>query len=261
MSSSRSQNGSQWITGSLLESKRRKMALQQLIALPISIAIHFIIIIALIILSMKAVTYIENAPVWVGMHNMPSFNESNKSGSSRNIAKKVDEPQMFAPSVIPDNAVPVSLAAVAEKTTLPIFDVHDKLNAKDARTLLTDNNRIEPQIDLATLLKMEPPKRIGIDAQGEQPKIISRIQPAYPEAALRAFIEGMVVLEVIVSKYGTVADVKVLKSLNPMLDQSAVNAVYQWKFEPGKINNVPMNAYMTITVIFKLQQKDQDLSL
>jgi len=63
-----------------------------------------------------------------------------------------------------------------------------------------------------------------------QRRIISKIVPAYPEIAKRYRIKGIVKLEVIVRKDGSVRSAKVLGG-SPVLIGSATDAVSSWKFE------------------------------
>jgi protein TonB len=61
---------------------------------------------------------------------------------------------------------------------------------------------------------------------------ISRIAPVYPEMARRLGIAGAVKLEIVVRANGTVKSTRTVGG-NPVLIQSAINAVLKWKFEPA----------------------------
>lgn len=95
------------------------------------------------------------------------------------------------------------------------------------------------------------PLRVGGDVKA--PKLVNRIDPKYPEIARKARIQGIVILEAIINKQGDVTDVKVLKSLNSLCDQAAMEAARQWKFEPGTQNDIPVDVVMTLTVQFQLK--------
>ena len=47
---------------------------------------------------------------------------------------------------------------------------------------------------------------------------------------------------------GSVEDVRVLKSVNPLLDASAVRAVGQWRYRPATLNGRAVRVYLTVTV-------------
>ncbi|MCI0603649.1 energy transducer TonB [bacterium] len=59
-------------------------------------------------------------------------------------------------------------------------------------------------------------------------------------------------LEAVITKTGTVEEVKVLRSLHPVMDQAALNAVKQWKYKPAVLNGRPVKVYFTVTVTFRL---------
>src|SRR5713226_7024293 len=64
--------------------------------------------------------------------------------------------------------------------------------------------------------------------------------------------EGVVILGAIITASGNVDDVKVLKSVNPLLDAAATRAVQQWKYRPATLNGRAVRVYLTVTVTFNL---------
>ena len=75
------------------------------------------------------------------------------------------------------------------------------------------------------------------------------VEPVYPEIARRAGVSGVVILEAVIDPHGNVTDVNVLRSI-PLLDEAAMDAVRQWKYEPTLLNGVPVPIVMTVTVNF-----------
>ena len=69
------------------------------------------------------------------------------------------------------------------------------------------------------------------ELQGPPPRRLSGVEPRYTQAARTAGIEGKVILEIDVSNSGDVTRVRVLRSLDPGLDDNSVNAVKQWRYE------------------------------
>ena len=63
-------------------------------------------------------------------------------------------------------------------------------------------------------------------------KVITRVEPEYPEALKRLYIGGVVRLEVLVAPNGTVKSTKLLGG-SPILGQSTMKAVKQWKYAPA----------------------------
>jgi protein TonB len=78
------------------------------------------------------------------------------------------------------------------------------------------------------------------------------VRPEYPLIAQRARVQGVVILEARIGTTGKVEDLRVLRSI-PLLDQSAIDAVRQWEYEPTLVNGVPVPVLVTVTVNFRLQ--------
>jgi len=94
------------------------------------------------------------------------------------------------------------------------------------------------------------PLRVGGDVKA--PILKERVEPVYPEAARKARMQGVVILEAIITADGSVADVKVLKSINPLLDAAAERAVSRWVYRPATLNGRAVSVYLTVTVNFQL---------
>ena len=94
------------------------------------------------------------------------------------------------------------------------------------------------------------PLRIGGDVLA--PQIENRIDPVYPPAARNARLQGVVVLEIIVRKDGSVdpSNIKVIKSLGMGLTQSAQEAVKKWRFKPATRRGMPVDVIDRIEVSF-----------
>jgi TonB family protein len=63
-------------------------------------------------------------------------------------------------------------------------------------------------------------------------RVISRVDPEYPETLKRLFIGGIVRVETVVGPDGTVQNTKLLGG-NPILGQAAIKAIKQWKYAPS----------------------------
>jgi TonB family protein len=87
------------------------------------------------------------------------------------------------------------------------------------------------------------------------PSVVREVKPAYTADAMRAKVQGSVWLECIVMPDGTVGDVKVTRSLDPIfgLDQEAIKAAKQWRFRPGMRQGSPVPVIITIELTFTLR--------
>ena len=94
-----------------------------------------------------------------------------------------------------------------------------------------------------------PPKYLIAEVQ---PYAIKRVAPKYPETAKKLHIEGTVILMAVIDEKGNVIKVEVKKSVYQSLDEAAIKALKQWKFEPAKTNGKPISVWVTIPIEFKL---------
>ncbi len=95
------------------------------------------------------------------------------------------------------------------------------------------------------------PLRVGGNVQAA--KIINRVQPVYPPLARQTRISGTVRLHAIISKDGTIQQLEVVSG-HPLLQQAALDAVRQWRYQPTLLNGDPVEVDTTIDVIFSLNQ-------
>ena len=84
-----------------------------------------------------------------------------------------------------------------------------------------------------------PPRRFG--------------NAAYPPDALAAGIDGVVIAEIVVNESGIVADARVLKSIPP-LDEAALKAVREWRYDPTMVDGKAVPVKMTVTVNFSTRK-------
>lgn len=87
----------------------------------------------------------------------------------------------------------------------------------------------------------------------DPPVLIHREEPTYPELARRMRLQGMVILEAVITKAGTVEDVQMIHSAHAWLTQVAVDAVSKWRYKPALLCGRPIRCCFTITIRFSLQ--------
>jgi len=85
------------------------------------------------------------------------------------------------------------------------------------------------------------------------PKKINAPQPRYTEEARKARIQGTVILQAIVDADGKISNVKIIKGLPLGLDQSAIDTVKEWLYEPATREGLPVAVYMNLMINFSLQ--------
>jgi TonB family protein len=100
-------------------------------------------------------------------------------------------------------------------------------------------------------LPAEEVHKIGGDIAA--PHVVYKVEPQYTQAARDAKIDGRVVLGVVIGADGVPRDIEVKVSLDDGLDQNAVRAVEQWRFDPAKKKDEPVAVWATIEVNFRLK--------
>jgi TonB family protein len=87
-----------------------------------------------------------------------------------------------------------------------------------------------------------------------KPEKIFGPPPVYTERARQEGIEGTVILETIIDEEGCVQGVRVLRGLDPDLDEAAQRAVRRWVFRPAVFQGQPVKVYYSLTINFKVDR-------
>ena len=89
----------------------------------------------------------------------------------------------------------------------------------------------------------------GIDP----PRLRHEVKPAYTTAARRQGVEGDVLVEIVVRRDGTVGDVRLIRRLGHGLDEQAIAAVRQWRFDPARRHGAPVDVIVEVSLQFRLR--------
>lgn len=100
---------------------------------------------------------------------------------------------------------------------------------------------------------VRPARRVPGDVSA--PIVITRVAPHYPEAARKARVWGVVVVECIVDEQGNARDVRVLKTLPFGLGRAAADAVQKWRFRPAILNGEPVEVAIKVSIRFTLDSR------
>jgi protein TonB len=95
---------------------------------------------------------------------------------------------------------------------------------------------------------------LAVTASGQEspPRKIKDVKPAYPRESLLAGDEGVIILELRVTTSGAVGDVRILMSHCKRLEQAALAAVRQWRYEPARLDGKPAPFVMVVPLPFRL---------
>lgn len=84
------------------------------------------------------------------------------------------------------------------------------------------------------------------------PKITHYVEPQASDSSQDAYVEGIVRLSAVVNLDGTPTDLHVTKGLNTEEDRLALEALKQWRFEPGTKKGQPVRVRINVEIAFHL---------
>lgn len=212
---------------------------------PISIAVHLVVILLLLIIpllaNMTTPLPTETAAAFVRAAPAPAPPEApHPLAAARAIRPQADAaPTSAPPTIVPDTTVP----------DIGVPETSAGVTGMGAATPGAAVSAVTPP------RSPEPPRHVGPIRAAELPvapvKIVD-VVPTYPEIARAAHLDGTVTLECVIDTAGRVTNIHVLSSV-PLLDQAAIEAVRQWRYRPTVYYGRPVSVLMTVTVRFVMR--------
>jgi TonB family protein len=89
-----------------------------------------------------------------------------------------------------------------------------------------------------------------VPAEVMEKLLVHRVEPVYPAEARQARLEGIIALDVVVGRDGSVASMRALNGPE-VLARAAMDALRWWKFEPYQVNGEPAVVETSVAVEFK----------
>jgi len=115
----------------------------------------------------------------------------------------------------------------------------------EAGKLLLANTELRKRDDVQRIVEGQTPANVTA------PVLKKRVTPTYPEAAWQFGVSGITVVEVLVDRDGNIRSPLVLKALPaPTITYATLEALRQWKFEPGRLDGQPVDMVFNLTVNF-----------
>jgi protein TonB len=189
------------------------------------------------------------------LHASPA---ATKPAESIAAASVPTEPPIDAPAVEPS---PVAAASAPPPVVLDSHPVRTTQAETGAAPSL-DAAMVAPTAESALAgmtpavnASVRPAPRVNADlpvpvgGQIKQPLLVSQVSPEYPALARQTGIQGVVVVEIVIEKSGSVGDVKVVSG-PPVLRQAAVDAVRRWKYQITLLDGEPVAVRMSVTIRF-----------
>jgi protein TonB len=189
---------------------------------------------------LQAMQAITTAPVSPPLDNAPPVVTAPPAATPPSVAAPAAPPRVTAPLAVTPPPIATSTAA-SSVTALPAAAPPPiaRLNAtyvdptKAPRSSSTKSNRVL------------------LSARAQQANLLNQVTPIYPPLAKSAHIAGTVVLHAIISTDGTIEQLEYVSG-PPLLMNSAMDAVRQWRYSPTILNGKPTEVDTTISVVFSL---------
>ena len=100
----------------------------------------------------------------------------------------------------------------------------------------------------ATAAAEKPP--VQVPAEVMQKLLVHRVEPVYPAEARKENLQGLIALDIVVGRDGSVQSMRPLNGPD-VLARAAMDALRWWKFEPYRVNGEPAVVETTVAVEFK----------
>jgi len=213
----------------------------------------------------EALRYSPGATVWVALSIGPSGNviEAKATHWRLTIENSIEDPNYWASK--PERAFIDAAEAAALKWKFAPPDANTRTRVEVAVTFRNIRTSADSQHPDDGTRRHEDRTRheavpdhhspiVRVGGNIRQPLKIADVRPIYPDEALAAGIEGVVVMEVRVGTDGRVLDATVVRSI-PELDDAALHAVRGWRYQPTLLNGQPVEVMITVTINFTLAEK------
>jgi TonB family protein len=107
---------------------------------------------------------------------------------------------------------------------------------------------VSSRVTSSLLGSLEP---VTLSEELAQKLLLLKVSPSYPERALKAGLQGSVVLQAWIARDGTIRDLKLIRG-SFLLGQAAYKAVRQWRYQPYLLNGQAVETQTYVTVDFRL---------
>jgi len=172
--------------------------------------------------------------------------------AARIVRTTVPLSNMVGTTLIAPQAIPRTIQHVEETVAPPQVDVNGVPWGTGER--LANSSQVGQLVSRFSSAALPPPApvvhtlRLSHMSEGS---LIHRVQPEYPPIARAAGIQGMVVLQAVIGRDGSIEKLQVVSG-HPVLAPAAVKAVQQWRYRPYVLNGEPVEVETQVTVNFAL---------
>ena len=186
----------------------------------------------------------------VAARNPRSVSNSANGGSAVIIAETAE------PSPAPTEKKPVLGEVHLEAPKISPQRTAESSSEPDARAMSEEPQEGNANTLGAELASKKPPAppaaSVAVGGEVTQARLVSTVPPEYPLLARAQHVSGGVTIDALVDANGRVTKMKVLSGPT-LLEQAAMDALRQWRYEPAMLDGKAVPMHLTVTIQFRLQ--------
>ncbi|HEV8433656.1 MAG TPA: TonB family protein [Thermoanaerobaculia bacterium] len=241
---------------------RARVAQRRFSLLSVSLAAHSLVIIAVLAASIASISFPKAPP-----HESTVFyQEAPPPPPPAAPRQPVQQPPAqvhpaTVDNVIPHAAVtPMPLTPLTIPSSIPIVpstsndigsSIGNPLTPGTGNSNVGDPNGVDNIGQTASNATPAADTVFHPGADVKPASVIFRVEPQYPQVALRTRMAGTVVVKCIVDRNGNVRDAEVVTSSFAAFNEPALNALQQWRFAPGSFRGKPVDTWFELTIRFQ----------
>jgi TonB family protein len=186
----------------------------------------------------------------VAARNPRSASNSANGGSAVIIAETAE------PGPAPTEKKPVLGEVHLEAPKISPKRTAESSSEPDARAMSEEPQEGDANALGADLASNKPPAPpaapVAVGGEVRQARLVSTVPPEYPSLARAQHVSGGVTIDALIDANGRVTKMKVLSGPT-LLEQAAMDALRQWKYEPAMLDGKAVPMHLTVTIQFRLQ--------
>jgi protein TonB len=223
---------------------------RKLLALPAALGLHMLVLGAVMVGQLWAVGNVPEPETAITFFTLPPppppFGRAHgRTGERAAATRHVAHTREVQPRVVPVSTPKTGEApsGSSEADTVPNGDPEGDPNGNEFSEALVPMHD-EPPADKEHIYRL--------DLVMTQPVPVVRTAPTYPEVARHLRREGVVIVEAVISREGTVVDVRLLKDPGFGMGDAALAAIRNWRYQPATLDGRRVSVYLTVVVKFEL---------
>lgn len=239
----------------LVESRRQKTPRQRLLALPVAVLVHLVALSGFVLAQLVTTTPVPEPPLLVIFHPPPPpprpvGQTASSKAPARRPAQAPSDGEKRSPirqiTEMPAESAQPATPEAGRETGMEGIDIGDNGikygEIEDDWGLRDSEVRPEPVEAAPIILRPDM----------AAPVLVHRVDPTYPDIAIKTKVQGVVILEAIIDTGGQVVHARILRDIGMGCGQAALQAVRQWRYQPASLNGRAVSVYLTVTVRFEL---------